>query len=424
MIRYLKELLVESKDGEWGEGEPSDDASEAIVIRGTDFESVRLGDLSNVPRRFIKNRFLAKKSLQPFDLIIETAGGSKDRPTGRTVFMRPTLFSHGASSLPITCASFARFLRIDKSKADPNFLYWKLQLLYNNRALLKYNTQHTGVARFQYTTFAEIEQLHLPPLEVQRRSASILSAYEELIENNNRRIKVLEEMVRALYREWFINFRFPAYSKANFSDSPHGRIPSVWSWRTLAEIASVNECSINRKSEPEQINYVDISSVSSGRIEKSEPYLYVNAPGRARRIVRDGDTIWSMVRPNLRAFAMIVNPMENLIVSTGFAVITPKQVPPSFIYLATTTEEFIKYLVNRARGAAYPAVNASDFNEARLLVPEPACLSRFEQVAAPAFEMIDRLQRKIANLRQTCVLLLPKLMSGEIDVSSLPDPIT
>ena len=74
-----------------------------------------------------------------------------------------------------------------------------------------FHTQHTGVSRFQWTSFSEREPLRLPPLPVQRRIAGILSAYDELIENGQRRIRILEEMARVLYREWFVHFRFPGH---------------------------------------------------------------------------------------------------------------------------------------------------------------------------------------------------------------------
>lgn len=107
----LKEITVVTKDGEWGKGEPFDSSVEMMVIRGTDFEDVRVGSLDGVPSRYIPEHIATRKRLQPFDILIETAGGSKDRPTGRTMLLKPSMISK--ANLPLTCASFARFIRID-----------------------------------------------------------------------------------------------------------------------------------------------------------------------------------------------------------------------------------------------------------------------------------------------------------------------
>jgi type I restriction enzyme S subunit len=178
-----------------------------LAIRGTDFENVRFGHTMSTPRRHILKRIAERKTLQPWDVIIEAAGGTKNQITGRTVLLRPQLFAH--AELPFTCASFSRFIRFKTDFCDPQFMFWYLQHLYASGFMHAYHTQHTGVARFQWTTFSEREPLELPQLSAQRRIAGILSAYDEFIENNLKRIKILEEMARSLYREWFVYFRFP-----------------------------------------------------------------------------------------------------------------------------------------------------------------------------------------------------------------------
>jgi len=164
---------------------------------------------------------------------------------------------------------------------------------------------------------------------------------------------------------------------------------------------------------------VDISSVVTGRIEKIEPMAFANAPGRARRIVRHGDTIWSCVRPNRKSFSLILDPPADLIVSTGFAVLTPSKVPFSFLHQAVTTDEFVGYLTNHATGAAYPAVTAKDFEAAEILVPDEPLLRRFHEHCEPTLLLKENLLRKNATLRRTRDLLLPKLISGALDVSKL-----
>lgn len=247
----------------------------------------------------------------------------------------------------------------------------------------------------------------------QRRIGGILSAYDELIENSQRRIQILEEMARSLYREWFVNFRFPGHEKAKFVPSVLGMIPKGWEVKTLAKIAEVNRLQINARNAPDELHYIDISSVSPGQIDNITAYPFADAPGRARRIVRHGDVLWSCVRPNRRSYALVMDPAPNTIASTGFAVLTATQVPFTFLYAATTTDDFVAYLSNNATGSAYPAVTATTFEKADLLIPPTPLLQNFGDVTVPIFEQIHVLQRQIQNLRGTRNLLLPRLLTNQ-----------
>ena len=114
-----------------------------------------------------------------------------------------------------------------------------------------------------------------------------------------------------------------------------------------------------------------------------------------------------------------MHPEPDTIASTGFAVLTATQVPFTFLYCATTTDDFVAYLTNNATGAAYPAVTASTFEKADLLVPFAPLLKKFGDATIPMAEEIHTLQRQIQNLRRTRDLLLPRLLSGQIDVEAL-----
>src|SRR5260370_11908910 len=104
----LAKLLLNTRDGDWGQETPSSDYKPYKVIRGTDFPSVRFGDFAGVPIRYISGSSQERRTLQPNDIIIETAGGSHERPTGRTLLITERLLAN--SELPMTCASFCRFL--------------------------------------------------------------------------------------------------------------------------------------------------------------------------------------------------------------------------------------------------------------------------------------------------------------------------
>ena len=113
---------------------------------------------------------------------------------------------------------------------------------------------------------------------------------------------------------------------------------------------------------------------------------------------------------------MIWNPDDDVVVSTGFAVLTAKTVPVTYLYLACTSDEFVAYLTNRATGAAYPAVSGKDFEEAQLLCPDQDVLRDFHERCLPLFELRNELIQENGLLSDARNSLLPKLMSGEIQV--------
>lgn len=267
-------------------------------------------------------------------------------------------------------------------------------------------------------------QVSVPDPQTQRRIAAILSAYDDLIENNTRRIQALEQAAHDLYREWFVEFRFPGHESVPLVDSgtEYGMIPQGWGVVKLDEVADVNALSIRNGDIPAEIEYVDISSVSTGRIDDTQIIPFEDAPGRARRIVRHGDTIWATVRPNRRSYALILRPSENLIVSTGFAVISPSKVPYSYLYKSITTDAFAEYLTNHATGSAYPAVNANDFKSAAILVPSANIAEEFHSIVADFYDEKAILEQKNNALREARDLLLPRLVSGELSVEDVPHP--
>ena len=113
---------------------------------------------------------------------------------------------------------------------------------------------------------------------------------------------------------------------------------------------------------------------------------------------------------------MVLNPDKNDVFSTGFAVLTSKKVPFSFLYCNVTTEEFVGYLVNCTNGAAYPAVKPIHFKEYNVSIPQNNLLNKFHNITEPYFRKIYYLNKQISSLHEARDRLLPKLMSGEIEV--------
>ncbi len=304
---------------------------------------------------------------------------------------------------------------LDIKKADVRFIKYYIDFIKLRMQSVSQGTTQDNLSLEKLLTF----DILTPPLGTQRKIAAVLSAYDDLIENNTRRIAILEEMAQALYREWFVYFRFPGRENVEMVETENGQIPEGWAVVKLEDIASVNSETLREDSAPETIRYINISSVSTGMINQIELMKFANAPGRARRIVKHGDIIWSMVRPNRKSFALIVDPEPNTIASTGFAVISAKRIPFTYLYHAVTTDDFVGYLTNHATGAAYPAVVPNDFKFAKVLKPPSGLLEAFDKIVTDMLELKDNLLKKNTNLRQTRDLLLPRLISGELDVSQL-----
>lgn len=260
----------------------------------------------------------------------------------------------------------------------------------------------------------------LPTIDIQRRIANILRSYDLLIENCRKQIALLEEAAQRLYREWFVNFRFPGHESTPIIDG----LPRGWEWVSLENVTAINEVAIGKDYQHTEIEYVDLGGVSNGDILVTSKYKLDSAPGRAKRLANHGDVIWGMVRPNLRSYALVLNPSENEVFSTGFAVLSPKSIPYSYLYLSVTTDNFIAYLVNCTNGATYPAVKPEHFRQAIVALPPQTLLSKFDNYVRPKFETIGVYRQYISNLFAIRDMLLPRLMSGEIDVSEISEPVT
>jgi type I restriction enzyme, S subunit len=236
----------------------------------------------------------------------------------------------------------------------------------------------------------------LAPRHYQTAVADVMSALDDKIAVNERIERTTDELSSALFANILARDPAPSYVR-------------------LGEIAHVN----HRKATPVtggHLLYIDISSVSIGRLEWPKRTSWECAPGRARRMVSSGDTIWSTVRPNRKSFALILDDDPELVASTGFAVLTPVKVGGAFLYESVKRDEFVQYLESVAEGSAYPAVRAERFEQAVVLMPSGDHLANFEEAALPLRERAHTAaveSRALAELRDA---LLPKLMSGQIRV--------
>lgn len=242
----------------------------------------------------------------------------------------------------------------------------------------------------------------------------------------------LEAIAQALFKSWFVDFdpvraklegRTPegmneataALFPDGFEESELGLVPRGWRVGTLADLSHLNPESWTVKNHPESLVYVDLANAKDNEIATVTNFDFDEAPSRARRVLRDGDTIVGTVRPGNRSFAFIHEPASNLTASTGFAVLRPSEVENTeFVYLAATQDSSIEHLAHVADGGAYPAVRPDVVSGLQIVVPDAQVLKAFHAVAASLLAKVSENQKQaqtLATLRDT---LLPRLISGQL----------
>lgn len=301
---------------------------------------------------------------------------------------------------------------VDSSKFDYRFIYH----------LLRYETEHiralaSGVAApiINKSAFSDIELL-VPPLPIQRKIASVLFAYDDLIENNTLRIAILEEMAQTIYREWFIHFRFPGHEQVRMVDSELGAIPEGWEMKCLGDIAE----EARRSVEPEEVDpetpYFGLEHLPRKSIALSDWGTAEEAKSTKLAFKR-GEILFGKIRPYFHKVG--VAPIEG-ICSTDAIVIAPKS-PDYFalVLVSVSSEQFVEYATLTSQGTKMPRADWKVLVKYPVAVPPTSVLWHFNQLVQDFVAQIQNMIFRNKNLRRTRDLLLPCLVSGELDVSNL-----
>ena len=258
----------------------------------------------------------------------------------------------------------------------------------------------------------ETIEIPLPPLPTQRKIAAILSAYDDLIENNLRRIKILEEMAQNLYREWFVKFRFPGHQHVRFTDSPLGQIPESWEVVRLNDVCHLT-MGQSPKSEFYNTNGMGLpfhQGVTDFGDRFPTERLYCTIEGR---IAEEGDILFSVRAPVGRI--NIAN--TRMVIGRGLSAIRHKAGCQWFAFHLLT--ENFKEEDTMGGGTIFKSVTKNDMENIAFIVPAEALTQRFEQLVEASERQIENLTKRNTALRRTRDLLVPKLISGEVDVSEL-----
>jgi len=308
-----------------------------------------------------------------------------------------------------------------KAGLDHGFLYYS----FRNIGLLKGFDQYFTGATIKHLPgekLAKVE-VRIPPFPIQRRIAGILSAYDDLIENSQRRIKILEEMARRLYREWFVHFRFPGHEGCAFVESPLGDIPEGWETRRAPECIDLNpRVTVPRDGEKP---FVPMGCLSNDSMVISD---IQSRGGNSGSKFQNGDTLFARITPCIEngktGFVQFLpSPDAVAFGSTEFIVLRSRTLTPELVYLVSRSDEFRGTAIKSMSGATgRQRVQEQCFDDYLLVQPAREMLDRFTSVVSPVFRVIQSLHLQIQNLRRTRDLLLPRLLSGQIDLEALPEP--
>ena len=312
-------------------------------------------------------------------------------------------------------------IRPDPEKADADFLTYRL---------LAHDVQHwmSGVANGATVPHLNMEDIRtlplpaLPPLETQSQIGAMLASFDDLIENNRRRIEILEEMARLLYREWFVHFRFPGNENLELSDSDLGPIPEGWGQTCLAEELELQRFNIKPfEYADEEFEHYSIPAFDERRLPSRElgseirsgKYLLSAESVMVSKLNPRFPRVWRVDRSDQRRRA---------VASTEFLVMaSPDEWTLAFVYGLVTSPEFAARLATTAGGTStsHQRVKPVDVMNMTVVSPPLEVVQRYSDRVQPFLKLADNLRDQVEVLRKTRDLLLPRLVAGELDVSKL-----
>jgi type I restriction enzyme S subunit len=317
-------------------------------------------------------------------------------------------------------------VRADQTRVYPRYLFAALRSFVVQERILQ---MHVGtlIPHFKKGDFDKL-RIPVPRPEMQRFIGDVYFQLSAKVDLNRRMSETLEAMARALFKSWFVDFD-PVRAKAerrdtalpkhiadlfpdSFEDSELGEIPKGWGVGTLGDVSILNPEAWTKNTRPALVRYVDLSNTKWGRIETITEYPVADAPSRAQRVLRPGDTIVGTVRPGNGSYALVSD--TGLTGSSGFAVLRPKSATQTeFVYLAATEVENTEALAHLADGGAYPAVQHEVVAATPAVRPPHEIFDQFSLAVGPLLARISHYARESRTLATLRDALLPKLLAGE-----------
>jgi type I restriction enzyme S subunit len=412
--------------GGWGSEVPKENHSRVAVIRGTDIPKVASGEFSTVPFRYESDKKILNRILAPGDVVLETAGGSSanGQYTGRTLLITQEILDVLG---PTICASFCKKLVLNKDLVSPSYFYLYMQDLYKSGRVASYDSQSTGISNFQYEAFVNNELLELPNLEIQTSVATALSNLQSKINNNSQISKTLEDIAQSIFKSWFIDFDpvkakmvgeqpegMDAATAALFPDSMGeselGLIPKGW------KVSNLDSLSFVRYGAPFASKLFNTTKVGLPLI-------------RIRDLKKQSISTWS---PEKHAKGFLVsggellvgmdgefNPTiwfgEDALVNQRICKIEPKDFVSNF-FLYFTLLPIMRKIEHGSTGSTVIHLGKTDIDAIKVAEPPQKILAEYKSMVEPMLRQMVSLNIQTRILEQARDALLPRLISGELQI--------
>jgi len=272
--------------------------------------------------------------------------------------------------------------------------------------------------------------IEAPKKKIQDKIAKILSNYDDLIENNNMRIKILEEMAQKIYKEWFVDFKFPGHETATFKDSELGKIPSNWEIKEVSDISKLYKGKSYKSSElcnkGEGLPFLNLKCIERNGGFKRDGLKYFNGKYNNNHIVYPEDIIMAVTdmtqerRLVARPARIPHNWYKKYVMSMDLVKLIPSDnMERSYLYSLLKYSNFSDEVKNHANGANVLHLNPKNIEQFELVVADKNTRDKFGEIVNQIYSEIDVLYLKNENLKQTRDILLPRLIAGEIDVEKM-----
>ncbi|GHV78380.1 hypothetical protein AGMMS49944_01710 [Spirochaetia bacterium] len=301
--------------------------------------------------------------------------------------------------IAIVSPAYAVFKVSDTTKLLPQYLS-----LWFKRSEFDREASFLGVGGIRgsmtWDDFCNME-FPLPPIERQKATVKAYKTVADRITLKRKINEKLEEMAGAYFQSIFRNY---------------DELPNKWSYAQVGDFCQENITNLSTLDEFESIKYLDTGNITKNHIENFQTFnIGDDIPSRAKRKVFDGDIVYSTVRPNLRHYGLLKNPPDNMIVSTGFAVLhnTNKAVSNELLYMWLTNESILEYLQSLAENSVstYPALNVSDLLEVKIIIPDTITLNKANDLLRSVFTNIHYNNIEIRKLSSSIDVLLPRLLT-------------
>ena len=254
-------------------------------------------------------------------------------------------------------------------------------------------------------------EIESPPLPVQRRIAGVLSAYDELIENNQRRIQILETMARALYREWFVEFRFPGHERFPRVASPLGDIPQGWEVKKVGDIAENIRRNVPKGALDVPRPYVGLEHIPR-RSLALDAWEMTTELGSNKLEFRKGEVIFGKIRPYFHKVS--VSPFDGVCSADTIVIRARRPEDYAFMVACVSSDAFVAHASATANGSKMPRANWDVLENYEVVIPQGEVIRHFSALLVGILAQEQTLMFQIQNLRRTRDLLLPRLLSGQV----------